>query len=40
LEAEFTQCPKLAKKRVKEGIVVPYESLKDELEGGNRPEVM
>lgn len=36
------QCPKLTKKRTKEGIVVPYLSLKEELEGVRRgkPEVM
>jgi len=40
LEAEYTQCPKLGKKRAKEGIVAPYNNLQEELEGGRRPEVM
>ena len=32
LEAEFLECPKLMKKRSKEGVEVPYRSLREEVE--------
>jgi hypothetical protein len=36
LEAEFTKCDRLLRKRVKEGVVCGYEGLRELLEGGRK----
>jgi hypothetical protein len=36
LEAEFTRCERLERKRMKEGVVCEYDGLKEVLEGGRK----